>query len=133
MSGGDARRAVDIQPDIAVAHQFRLPGVDADVLAQRHILWPDAARQRALGVGGGRQGRACRGERNEEPITGGIHLVAIMRRARGRSSESEPRRCSVRVLPSISENRKVTTPVGGMDGMDMRDLLRAALEGGSGG
>ena len=114
-SGGDPRRPVHVEPDVALVGPERLPRV------QSHPHPHRPAGKRALRVGGGRHRIGRTRERDEERIALRVDLDPLMpppasRNARWCSASTSaypsPSSCSSRVEPSMSVKRNVTVPVG---------------------
>jgi hypothetical protein len=76
--GTDARRAVDIDPDVAGIGGDRLPGVDAHPHAHGGAVRPGMTPELALSLDEGRQRAAHRRERQEQPVPRGIDARAAV-------------------------------------------------------
>ena len=83
--GGDARRAVDVDPDVALLGHDRLARVEPHAHADR------PAAERRLPVGGGRDRVGGARERDEERVALRVHLDAAVPREASRNT----RRCSL--------------------------------------
>jgi hypothetical protein len=73
----DARRDVDVEADVALLDELRLPGMEPDADAKGAVVRPGLVRERPLDVGGGGDRFARGGEREERSVTGPVHLVAV--------------------------------------------------------
>ncbi|KRT77837.1 MAG: hypothetical protein XU14_C0004G0007 [Armatimonadetes bacterium CSP1-3] len=69
---------MDIEPDIMVAGQRRLPGVDPHAHAHLHAVRPGVRRQRALRRHRGAHGVPGAGKGDEEGVALRIHLRALL-------------------------------------------------------
>ena len=117
----DARRADDVDPEVAVLADLRLAGVQSHPHADLRAARPLVRAERALGFDRG-VGRVLRArEREEEGVALRVDLgaaVAVHRAAHDPPvvvhdrAYSSPSSCSNRVEPSMSLNRKVTVPPG---------------------
>jgi hypothetical protein len=76
---GDARRPVDIQPDIVLAHHQRRAGMQPHTYPQWRAIRPGITCQCALRVDGRGQCISGAGEGDEEAVTLGIDLDAAVR------------------------------------------------------
>ena len=74
--GRDPRRAVDVDPDVALVRHDRLAGVDAHAHADRARL------ERVARVGGRGHGVRCARERDEERVALRVDLDAVVSRER---------------------------------------------------
>ena len=66
----DARRAVDVQADVALGGGLRLAGVEAHPVAQRQTVRPRVGSQRELPFHGRLDGRPRGGEDEIQPVAG---------------------------------------------------------------
>ena len=74
--GGDPRRAVDVDPDVALVGHDRLARVEPHADADRSVA------ERRLPVGGGGDRVGCARERDEERVALRVHLDAAVPRKR---------------------------------------------------
>jgi hypothetical protein len=73
---GDARRSVDIQPEVIVAAQDPLAGVHSHPDSNLDPVWPGRRGKLALGPDRRADSAARRGEHGEEGVPLGAHLAA---------------------------------------------------------
>jgi hypothetical protein len=73
-SGGNSGSAVHVETNVSIADPLGSTGVQPHPYAQRGALRPGMSRQRTGRLGSRRYRRWGRGERHEEPISGGIDL-----------------------------------------------------------
>jgi hypothetical protein len=75
---GDACGAMDIQANVALVGEQGLTHVQAHPHAHSRPRWPGVLCQNTLGLGSGPNGVSRASKRDEECVTLGIHLVAVM-------------------------------------------------------
>ena len=78
-SGGDPRRAIDVEADVIVAAECSQPSVQAHPDANRRRLWPGGRRQLPLCGGRGSHRRGRLPEQDEEGIALRSTFDAAMR------------------------------------------------------